>query len=58
MPKNKETSSEISTIASAIMRRKPARNNLVDAAVYNSLLADAQRVAGSALSQDQTKGQG
>lgn len=53
----KETSAVISTIASAILHRKPARGTMINATDYNDLLHDAQRVAASALSQDETPGQ-
>lgn len=57
---NKETSSEISTLASAILRLPAASlsNNFKPTPDdYNNLLTDARKLAGSALSQDETPGQ-
>ncbi len=50
----KQTSAEISALASQTLRRKPVRTRFVDASTYNDLLVDAQKLAGSALSQDET----
>lgn len=55
MPR-KETSPEISAIASKMLRRKDARTPLVERSTYNELLAEARQLAASALSQDETKG--
>lgn len=52
----KETSADISALAARTLRRKPARARMVDGGTYNDLLEDAQRLAGSALSQDETRG--
>jgi len=54
----KESSSEASTVASRILRRKPTEKPHISAHDYNLLLADAKMLAGSVMSQDETKGQG
>lgn len=66
---DRETSSSISTLAALVLQMRPqdgrsrnmipeAENDLfVPAQQYNELLHDAKRIAGSALSQDQTPGQ-
>ncbi len=53
---DKQSGDEISTLASSVMRRQPARARTVDAQQYNDLLTDSKRLAGSVLSQDETPG--
>ena len=54
----KQTSAAVSGVASAVMRKEPVMPELaVPAHFYNELLRDAKTLAGSALSQDETKGQ-
>lgn len=64
----KESSDEISTLAANVMRRRrqdgrgrnliPEDENglYVSADSYNDLLADAKRLAGSVMAQDETRG--
>lgn len=53
---NKETSSRVSSIASTILSCEPTTAPATPEE-YNSLLAIAKTLAGSALSQDETPGQ-
>lgn len=53
---NKETSSRVSSIAATILSCEPATSPTTQDE-YNSLLAIAKTLAGSALSQDETPGQ-
>lgn len=47
--KNEQTSAEIAKLASDILKRKPAK--VVSLLTYNTLLAEAKRLAGSCLTQ-------
>lgn len=51
---NRETSDEISTLAAKILNEEPRDGD--EHLSYNALLVQAKRLAGSALSQDQTPG--
>lgn len=53
---NKQTSGDVSSVAAHILAMKPAQGTAPSPNQYNSLLANAKTVAGSALSQDETKG--
>jgi hypothetical protein len=53
----KKSSSAMSSIAAKVLRAKLATGDAVDRDSYNALLADAKALAGSVLSQDETKGQ-
>lgn len=56
MPR-KTSRSAISSIASRVLRARAATKDAVGRDDYNALLADAKALAGSVLSQDETKGQ-
>lgn len=54
---NRETSDEISSLAANVLKLQPSDSrNAAEKKMYNDLLRDAKRLAGSALSQDQTPG--
>jgi hypothetical protein len=54
----RQSSSAVSSIAARVLRRKLFNaTSDVTAEDYNALLADAKALAGSVLSQDETKGQ-
>ncbi len=52
----RESSTELSSLASRILQldMAPPETSSVAAGAYNQLLRDAQRLAGSVLSQDET----
>ncbi len=50
----KESSDAMSSLAASVLRRKPATDKSAAGYSYNLLLADAKRLAGSVLSQDET----
>lgn len=53
----KKSSSAVSSIAARILRMKLAADGPIAVEDYNNLLAVAKTLAGSVLSQDETKGQ-
>jgi hypothetical protein len=53
----KESSAELSTLAAKVLNMK-RKTGFISYEAYNDLLAEAQRLAGCVLSQDETKGQG
>jgi hypothetical protein len=53
----KQSRSPVSSIASRVLRAKAATGETVATGRFNDLLADAKALAGSVLSQDETKGQ-
>jgi hypothetical protein len=52
MPK-KQSSPELSSLAAKVQRRRPIKAPFIDSTIYNALLEDAQKLAGSVLSQDE-----
>lgn len=58
-PANKETSSSVSSLAAHVLAMEPSTDTTVIlSARFNALLENAKTLAGSALSQDETPGQG
>lgn len=53
----KQSRSAMSSLAARVLRFKLTKLDRVAGADYNALLADAKALAGSVLSQDETKGQ-
>jgi hypothetical protein len=53
----KQSSSAMSSLAARILKMRLAVGNDVTQDGFNALLADAKALAGSVLSQDETKGQ-
>ena len=54
----KQSSPELSSLASRVMRIKPTKNGLVSGSDWNNLLEKAQKLAGSVLSQDEESASG